>query len=169
MMTTMKRVLFSCLLAIAVFPMMADSLTLRNLFVAMPDSLIPYLSKNNRLDFIDFIESNMKAEVTNELGGKSQMTALADDSISIQLNDACHVDLLLLNTTEEVDSTRQVIAFVRTIGLENEDRECVVEFFSVKWNKLTVAPPLPISDEKRLLTRLKVLNTLDYLQKKLNK
>ena len=156
-------------MAIAVLPMVADSLTLKNLFVAMPDSLIPYLSKNNRLDFIDFMESNMKAEVTNELGGKSLMTALADDSISIQLNDACHVDLLLLNSTEEVDSTSQVIAFVRTVGLENESRESVVEFFSVKWNRLTKTPPLTATDKKRLSMHIKVLNTIEYLQKRLNK
>ena len=34
-------------------------ITIKEVFKAMPDSLIPYLSQNNRLDFIDFMESNM--------------------------------------------------------------------------------------------------------------
>ncbi|MBR6998224.1 MAG: DUF3256 family protein, partial [Prevotella sp.] len=40
-----------------------------DLFKAMPDSLMPYLTKNNRLDMIDFMEANMKAEITNQLEG----------------------------------------------------------------------------------------------------
>ena len=36
---------------------------LRSLFVAMPDSVLPLLTKTNRMDCIDFLDSNMKAEV----------------------------------------------------------------------------------------------------------
>ena len=43
--------------------------TMRDVFRQMPDSIVPYLTENNRLDFIDFIDSNMKAEVTNAFGG----------------------------------------------------------------------------------------------------
>ena len=76
--------------------MASDSLNVRKLFAEMPDSVIPYLTKNNRLDLIDFMDSNMKAEVTNELGGKSLMTALTDDSLSLRLNDACQIQLMLV-------------------------------------------------------------------------
>ena len=34
-------------------------------FKNMPDSICPLLSAVNRADFIDFLESKMKAEVTN--------------------------------------------------------------------------------------------------------
>ena len=40
-------------------------------FKNMPDSICPLLSAVNRADFIDFLESKMKAEVTNSFGGKS--------------------------------------------------------------------------------------------------
>lgn len=43
-------------------------------FKNMPDSICPLLSAVNRADFIDFLESKMKAEVTNSFGGKSEMT-----------------------------------------------------------------------------------------------
>ena len=58
----------------------AQSIQIRDAFRAMPDSLMPYLSKNNRLDFIDFLDSNMKAEVKNALGGTSEMLSLGDDT-----------------------------------------------------------------------------------------
>lgn len=36
---------------------------MKSLFVALPDSLSPLLTKVNRADFGDFLASNMKAEV----------------------------------------------------------------------------------------------------------
>jgi len=147
----------------------ADTLTLKTLFVAMPDSVMPYLSRNNRLDFIDFIDSNMKAEVTNELGGKSQMTALAEDSISIRMNEACRIDLLLLNTENSTDSCHQVIALVRTLGLEGGYEESIAEFYSTSWNRLSVQPLLTDADEKRLQHHIKSSSILNFIKEKLNK
>lgn len=45
---------------------------MRDVIKQMPDTLVPYLKQNARLDFIDFMDSDMKAEVNNDLGGKSQ-------------------------------------------------------------------------------------------------
>ena len=42
-------------------------------FVSMPDSLSPLLTAVNRADFIDFLESKMKAKVENRFGGESEM------------------------------------------------------------------------------------------------
>ena len=36
-------------------------------FIHMPDSICPLLTAVNRADFIDFMDSRMKAEVTNRL------------------------------------------------------------------------------------------------------
>ena len=139
-------------------------------FKQMPDSLMPYLTQNNRLDFIDFMESNMKADVTNDLGGTSQMTALTDDSISIRLNEACLMDILLLNTTHDVDSCRQVIAIVRTIGRENDIQESVEpQFYTVSWKPLPVAPQLTETDRKRLASCVKPVNILNFIKKKIKK
>ena len=44
----------------------------------MPDSLVPYLSENNKLDMIDFLDSKMKAEVHNLLDGKTELITLTE-------------------------------------------------------------------------------------------
>jgi len=44
----------------------------KTFFKNMPDSLSPLLTAVNRADCIDFLESKMKAEVTNRFGGKSE-------------------------------------------------------------------------------------------------
>lgn len=52
---------------------------LKTLFVAMPDSLSPFLTEVNKADFGDFLESGMKAEVKNRFGNISEMTMLTAD------------------------------------------------------------------------------------------
>ena len=165
----MKRLLLFSLLALTMLPSTADTLTIRQAFIEMPDSLIPYLSHNSRLDFIDFMDSQMKAEITNDFGGKSLMTALGDDSLTIRLNVACTLDLLLLTTTEPVDNSRHVIAMITTVGVEDGYQESSVEYYSVNWNRLTTVPTLTADDRKRLESREKPLKILKFIGDKLNK
>ncbi len=166
----MKKQMLLLLLASVTLTSAADTLTIKTLFQEMPDTIIPYLSKNNRLDFIDFMESGMKAEVTNSFGAKSLMTALSNDSVSIRLNEACQLDLLLLATTHDVDSCRQVIAVVRTVGRTDDIRESEApQFFTVNWQRLTVAPELTPDSQKRLQSCIKPINILNFIDGKLNK
>ena len=112
--------------------------TMRDVIKQMPDSLVPYLKQNARLDFIDFMDSGMKAEVSNELGGKSQLTELTDDFASLTLNAASQIQLRLLDCNETIDDARQIICMVRTYG--DDIRESTIDFYSVKWQ------PLPLEE-----------------------
>ena len=123
--------LLSLLLAVKVS---AQQLDMRQVFKAMPDSIVPYLSENNRLDFIDFMDSNMAAQVDNTLQGRSTMTRLTDRYTQVRLNEASQLELMLLPVAEPVDSASQVICMVRTYG--KDQRESSVAFYSVKWNRL---------------------------------
>ena len=42
---------------------------LRTLFINMPDSIMPTLTGSERMDFLDFMDSGMRARVRNKLGG----------------------------------------------------------------------------------------------------
>ena len=108
--------------------------TMRDVFKQMPDSIVPYLTENNRLDFIDFIDSNMKAEVTNAFGGKSEMQKLTDDYLSLHLNAAASIEMRLLDVKEPVDSASRIVCLVSTLG--SDVRESKVAFFSLKWKPL---------------------------------
>ena len=107
------------------------------LFKAMPDSLLPYLSTNNRLDMLDFMEAKMKAEVTNLLDGKSEMTALTADSLSIRMNDVLRIDMKVVGVAEPVDSSMHVIRLVRTYQLNDKQAECVTDVYSTAWRRLS--------------------------------
>ena len=144
----MKRLLFTFLLTTVTMTLPADSLTLKTLFKEMPDSIVPYLSMNNRLDFIDFMESKMKAEVTNSLGGKSEMTLLTDSTLSIQMSKALKVDMLLLTPVTSADpESEDVICLIETFGVDSLSLESTVRFFTPTWQLLNEPPLLSVSDQ----------------------
>ena len=100
----MKQWLAACLLLCITSVCSAQGLALRDAFRQMPDSVMPTLTQNNRLDCLDFLDAGMKAEVRNRLGGTSVMTALTPDSLSLQVSPALRVDMLLLPSTERPHS-----------------------------------------------------------------
>ncbi len=117
----------------------AQEKTMSELFKAMPDSLLPYLTTNNRLDMLDFMEAKMKAEVTNLLDGKSEMTALTHDSLSIRMNGVLRIDMKIVRVAEPVDSSTQVIRVVRTYTLNENQTERIADVYSSVWRKLSSA------------------------------
>ena len=163
----MRRWLLAIMVAMMIGQASAEDLMIRDVFKQMPDSLMPYLSQNNRLDFIDFIDSNMKAEVSNMTGGTSEMTALTGDSLSIRMSEALRVDMMLLNLDEPVDSIRQVIVFVETFLADSIYGESVCKTFTVDWKPVTRDIPFNDAQRKRLES-LNLQNILKWRTDKLN-
>ena len=114
-----------------------ERITIKEVFITMTDSLTPYLSQNNKLDLIDFMESDMEAKVTNSLNGTSRMDTLNDQFLSLTLNEASKVQMRLLPVIEPVDSMQQIICLVRTIGVKGQ--ESTVSFYSCSWHPLQLS------------------------------
>ena len=162
----MRKWMMAMLFASITGQVSAQELKMRDVFRQMPDSLMPYLTQNNRLDFIDFIDSDMKAEVTNMMGGVSEMTALTDDSLSIHMSDALRVDMLLLDLDEPVDTIRQVVVFVETFLTDSIYGESVSKTYSVDWQPVTKALSFNELQRKRL-EQLRLQNILNWDDDKL--
>ena len=132
----------------------AEGLKMRDIFKQMPVSLLPYLSENNRLDFIDFIDSQMKAEVKNRLGGTSEMTVLTDSTLSIRMSDALQIDVLLLKTVEVADAeSSEVVCLIETFGADSLSLESTVRFFTPSWQLLNEPPRLSASDQSTISSK----------------
>lgn len=140
----MKRILLPFILLLLSLTECQAQQTMREVFKAMPDSLLPYLTENNKLDFLDFIDSNMTAEVTNKLGGKSKMETLSDDYTCLVLNESSTMEMRLLDTMQPVDSISKVVCVIRTFGTDK--KESTVTFYSVKWNRLDTAEYVSLPD-----------------------
>ena len=147
----------------------AQEPTLRDVFRQIPDSLMPTLSLNNRLDFIDFLDSNMKATVRNQLGGLSEMTVLTDDSLSVRMSDALRIDMLLLTLDEPVDTIRQVVVFAESFLTDSIYGETKVKFYTPDWQLIT-RDNIPWNEiQKKRIDSLILQNILKWDEDRLNK
>ena len=140
--------LFLCI-ALSLSVSASDGITLRDAFRQMPDSLMPTLTQNNRLDCLDFLDAGMKAEVRNRLGGTSVMTALTPDSLSLQVSPALRVDMLLLPLAEPIDTVDYVIVVGETFLVDSIYGETTLRYFTPTWQPIPV-PPLSESQQKRI-------------------
>ena len=102
---------------------------MKTVFVAMPDSVTPLLTKVNREDCIDFLDSNMKAVVKNRFGNGAEMKVLTDDYVLMQTSEVGMLELKLLPLA---DSTK-VICMVKTVNVPVADSS--VRFYTSDWSQ----------------------------------
>ena len=163
----MKKWLSACLFLCITSVCSAQEQTLRDVFRQMPDSLLPTLTQNNRLDFLDFIDAGMKAEVKNRLGGTSVMTVLTSDSLSLQVSASLRVDMLLLPLAEPLDSVNQIVVVGETYLADSVYGETTVRYFTIDWKPLPV-PPLSENQQKRI-EEFRLQTILKWSDEHLNK
>jgi hypothetical protein len=126
----MRKSVFLCIFVFCVSLVSYGRTTMKQVFINMPDSVFPYLTRNNRLDCVDFIESKMKAEIKNKFDENSELVTLTDDYLKIHLNENCVYEIKLLNTSDSL----QLICFIRSYhGPEEESK---IEFYSLDWKRL---------------------------------
>ena len=145
--------LFTGLLLLASLTVWAGELKIQDVFKQMPNSVLPTLSENNRLDMLDFMASKMKAEVTNRLGGKSEMTVLTDTTLTIRMSEALQVEMLLLKPEDAAGADSQVICLIETFGRDSLSLDSQVSFFTISWEKLNNPPQLSVSDQNTISSK----------------
>ena len=97
-------------------------------FAQMPDSVVPHMTKNNRLDMMDFMDAKMKAEVTNKLGGKSEMTDMSASYMRITISKSCDMQIRSLHSA--AGDTLMAVA----ITIDSTDSELFV--YDLQWNRI---------------------------------
>lgn len=126
-----------------------QTVTVRDVFKLMPDSLLPCLTQNNKLDLLDFVDSKMDADVKNKLDEHTRLTRLTDSFMHIDVSEASTIELRLLKPTAMLpDTADAVVCFAQTLGGDNG--ETVVNLYTSKWHLLETIelslPPLVLPD-----------------------
>ena len=107
---------------------------MKSVFIAMPDSITPLLTKVNKEDFVDFLDSNMKAEVKNRFDGTAEMKVLTEDYTLVQTSEIGTLEMKLL----PVNDSTKVICMVKTVCASACDSD--VRFYTSDWsNELDAA------------------------------
>lgn len=83
----------------------------------MPDSVMPLLTLNDRLDLVDEWQAGVKAEVKNRLGGMVTMTELSDTKAVLQTSSLSTVTLEL---TTMPDGTTKAVRRQRTCTVDGQ-------------------------------------------------
>lgn len=154
----MKR--FATIIILALMATAGRADNLRTLFITMPDSITPTLTKSDRLDFLDYMDSGMKARVRNKLGGESVMTRFDENMLSIQTSQSGRMDMLLLKRGKD----ENLICIIRTVNAKYEDSR--LSFFTEDWKSVPADEliELPVIDD--YLTKEALKNdSLDYFKK----
>ena len=132
----MKKFLLAVTFFLPTFCMAQQSdLSVRDALKLMPDSLVPYLSLNNRLDMVDFMDAKMRAAVDNSLGGESEMTFLSDELLLPCLrvldfcSQACRLTLMI-----EIDA----IDSIPVIFQSNKAANAAPETHTFQWEYIDV-------------------------------
>ena len=129
----MRRIAYTLLLLLVAFSQVSAHTPMRGWLATMPDSVMPLLTKNNRLDFIDFYDAKMEAVVTNRMSGKSRMHTLTNDFVQIEYTANADVSMKLLS----VNDTTDVHCMVTTMRSSVDDSR--IAFYDAQWQPLHVA------------------------------
>ena len=108
-------------------PMVAQNM--KSVFIAMPDSITPLLTQVNKEDCVDFLDSNMKAEVTTRFGGTAEMKVLTDDYVFMQTTPSSSLEMKLLPVNDSV----KVVCMVKTVCASACDSEA--HFYTSDWKE----------------------------------
>ena len=123
---------------------------MRDVFSQMPDSLLPYMSHNNRLDLIDFAESGMEAEITNSFDEQVRLTKLTSNYLRLELSKASSVEMKLLPTEDLLpDTTKTIICLVYSFGEKTPFSN--IRFYTSKWLPLSIENPITAHSDKLII------------------
>lgn len=124
------------------FGLSVNAQDINSVFISMPDSLSPILTKVNRQDFSDFLSSGMKAVIKNKFDGKSEMLKLTDDYLLLKTTSVSSEEMKLLPLNDSVN----VVCVVNTYSGPAEDSK--VSFYTTDWKELPLSDFIKLPDYK---------------------
>lgn len=122
----MRKTLLILIFMLAAATVDVSAQTMRDLFVAMPDTILPHLTVNNRLDCIDFLDANMEARVRNRFDSYSELLALSDDYLLLRTSASGTMQVKLLPSDGDT-----IICVVNTLSAEASDSR--INFYNSDW------------------------------------
>ncbi len=127
----MKKMKFMMLACLLLASSTVGARSMKDLLVSMPDSLVPYLDKNLRLEFAELQEMGVKAEVQNLLGDTSVMDTLTADFVQLRTSRVSTLQMKKL----PVSGGDSLLCVVKTFSGPEKDSELYL--YSQDWKPLS--------------------------------
>lgn len=104
--------------------------SIKEIWTSLPDSMLVYLDKNIRTECINLMETGMKPEVTNKLGGKTKIDTLTSNFISVTLTKASTLQIKLMPTQNDT-----ILCVVHTFNAPVA--ESSIMLYTQEWEKIS--------------------------------
>lgn len=106
-----------------------SSMTAADFFTSAPQSVFPLLDRNTRLDMVDYFNSGMTTPSQNKLDGRSVITEMTPESVTVKMTDASAIQLVALKGEKGT-----IIALINTVATPALDSS--IKFFDSKWTPI---------------------------------
>ncbi len=116
---------------------------MRDVFAQLPDSVLPYMTRNNRLDCIDFIENGIEARVKNRFSEHVTLDSLTEDFLRLHTSTSSYVEMKLVPHAGDT-----AICVNRTYMGSTADSE--VRLYTKEWKFKQCLPRPAVSEFLRL-------------------
>ena len=119
--------------------------SLREVWIEMPDSILPYLSKSQRTELADYVEMKAEPAVLSTFGDSVRIERMTNNYLLLKANEATRLEIKLLdNNTLALAQTWMAPAAESKLSLFNlqwQPKEAVVDY------KANIVKPDSMSDE----------------------
>lgn len=122
------RLLMCLFITMISFAVQAQSM--KDMIKKAPAEITPLLTNDNKLDFIDFLDSNMKAEARNVFGEISEMTIITKDYTCINMSNSSKTEMKLLPFGSDT-----IVCVVNTF-MSDSIADSEIAFYSSSWKEL---------------------------------
>lgn|SRR5574344_2139927 len=131
----MKRFVILASLAL-IFALPISAKSVKDMWISMPDSFIGYLTENQRLELVEFVNMGLESSLKNSLGGTTRMDTLTANYLKVNLSEASTLEMKMLPTNGD-----SILCMVRTFS--GPEKESEVSFFHQDWSSAEVNYKVP--------------------------
>lgn len=134
----MKRILLFTVFIFAVVAI-CHAQKMSEVFAAAPHDVLPLMTRNNRLDCIDFIENNMEARVKDKFDNDVVLEEMTDDYLRLATSEVSSMEMKLVKSViagADRDSSMIVVYVAETCMGPAADTQ--VKVYDSTWNLISV-------------------------------
>ncbi len=130
---------------VMIYLLVFSAQSLREVWIEMPDSILPYLSKSQRTELADYVEMKAEPAVLSTFGDSVRIERMTNNYLLLKANEATRLEIKLLDdNTLALVQTWMAPAAESKLSLFNlqwQPKEVVVDY------KANIVKPESMSDE----------------------
>ncbi len=124
----MRKLLMICCVMSFLLPIKAKSV--RDAWLSMPSSVVPYLNANMRLECVELKDMELDAEVKNLLGGITVLDTLTNNYLHVTLSEVATLEIKSL----PMDGGDSILCVIKTVGAPEKDSK--IWLYDADWQPL---------------------------------